>query len=111
MRQLSLFDEPQLSRNRDPKTSHLAAEETKKKLNKLQERVLSVFERGIELTAQEAAKKCQEKYCTDMNFHANPETCRKRLHELERNEHLEIVGQRYCVITHRLATAYRRIES
>lgn len=109
MRQPSLFDEQPLSRNRDPQTSHIAAEQTAPKLNKLQERVLSVFGRGQELTAQEAARKCVEQFCTDRDVFANCESYRKRLHELERKGCVKVVGERYCLVTHRMAQAYERI--
>lgn len=109
MRQPSLFDDQPLSRNRDPQTSHAAADRIKKTVNKLQEKVLFVFTRGIELTAQEAAKRCQEQYCTDPAFTANHDTCRKRIHELVGKEKLRIVGKRYCTVTHCMAQAYERI--
>lgn len=109
MRERSLFDDQLLSRNRDPQTSHVAAEQTAPKLNKLQERVLSVFGRGQELTAQEAARKCVTQFCTDRDVFANCESYRKRMHELVRLNQLKIVGERYCLVTHRMAQAYERI--
>jgi len=111
MRQPSLFDDPQSSRNRDPKTSHVAAEEIRPKINKMQERVLSVFGPKQERTAQEAAQECINRYCTDRTVLANCESYRKRMHELVRSGHLKIVGERYCLVTHRMASAYERIDT
>jgi len=102
MRQLDLYDEPQLSRRTDKATSHESADSTRVKLGLVQQRCLFMLADG-ELTASEIAKHCVDVYG------GISESYRKRLKELVRAGEVIELTPRECWVTGKSATVYKRI--
>ena len=101
MRQLDLYDNPQLSRRTDKPTSHEAGDGVRHKLNQLQQRCLDALG-PWESTAMEVAMIC-------VSSHGGmAESYRKRFHELVRDGLIEELPPRECSVTGKNATVYRR---
>jgi hypothetical protein len=100
--QLDLFENPQLSRQTDPVTSHEAGDEIRPKLGIYHERCLSVLG-NLELTARELAMRCVER------FGGDSETYRKRMKELVDAKEITTRDPRRCSITGKSATIYRKV--
>jgi hypothetical protein len=99
MNQLTLFDVPQtvtdpIVRASDPVTSHKAAAVVAETLTLRQQQCLTVLrEHGKEMTSNELAEACCERFCDDMRHHPvqfakRLSNYRKRADEIKRNPDL-----------------------
>lgn len=92
-----------IARHSDPTTSHKAAAEIESKLNKCQERMLTVIRSSSEpMTSNEAAEKCWDIY-----GRATHETYRKRVKELLVKNKVEECGFRPCTVTGKNAQTFK----
>lgn len=104
MNQLTLFDEPsELSRQSDPESSHVAAQEIRPCIGKLQAAFLAALkDLNGPATAREIAERARE-----MGLHREPESVRKRAAELEDMRMIQVVEVRRCSVTNKMAESWR----
>jgi hypothetical protein len=104
MTQLSLFDDgPQLSRQSDPVTSQVAAEEVRPKIGQLQQAFLAALAAiGKPATANEVGARA-----VAMGLAGNAESVRKRSAEVERAGMIRVVGIQRCSVTGKLAESWQ----